>query len=78
MYFVYILQSIKNSGYYIGSTNDFERRLVEHNSNHSHYDRSAGPFKLVFKQEYPTSEAARAIELKLKSIKSKVMLENTS
>jgi hypothetical protein len=29
--YIYILQSLKNQRFYIGSTNDLERRVVEHN-----------------------------------------------
>ena len=32
MYFVYILQSLKDNKRYIGSTNEIQRRVEEHNS----------------------------------------------
>jgi len=34
MFYTYVLQSQKNSRYYIGSTNNLERRFKEHNKDH--------------------------------------------
>jgi putative endonuclease len=72
---LYILQSLKNLRYYIGSTIDIERRLVEHNSGKSKYTSATRPYKLVFKQEYPSILLARRIEYKLKKLKSKEIIE---
>ena len=36
-YFTYILQSQKDLSYYIGSSNDPERRLEKHNKPHKGY-----------------------------------------
>ena len=41
-YYVYILQSEINGRYYVGMTNDFERRLEEHNSGRV---KSTAPYK---------------------------------
>jgi len=68
---LYILQSEVNSRYYIGSTNNLDRRLSEHNNGFSGYTKFTIPFKLVFKQEYQTIEKARQIEFKLKKLKSR-------
>jgi len=75
MTFVYILQSLVNHRYYIGSTNNIERRLNEHNNGSSGYTRLTKPFKLVFKQKYETLKEARSIEFKLKKLKSKKIIE---
>lgn len=66
---VYILQSLVNSRFYIGSTNHLERRLKEHNDGASRYTRLTKPFKLVFSQRYPTLSEARKVELWLKKQK---------
>jgi putative endonuclease len=74
MCFVYILRSLKNNRYYIGSTNDIKRRLVEHNSGRSRYDKINSPYELVFNQEYSTPLLARRTELWLKKQKSKILI----
>ncbi|HUD09548.1 MAG TPA: GIY-YIG nuclease family protein [Patescibacteria group bacterium] len=75
MAYVYILQSLVNSRYYIGSTDDIKRRIEKHNSGKSTYTRLTRPFKLMFYQEYPTLTKARQIEYKLKQLKSKQIIE---
>ncbi|MBI2096105.1 MAG: GIY-YIG nuclease family protein, partial [Candidatus Taylorbacteria bacterium] len=32
MFYVYVLRSLKNGRFYIGCTNNLERRIFEHNS----------------------------------------------
>ncbi len=75
MNFVYILQSEKNGRYYIGSTENVERRLVEHNSGKTASLRYLIPMRLVFKQEFENSIMAKRMERKLKNAKSKSILE---
>ena len=73
--FVYILQSEVNNRYYVGSTIDLERRLDEHNNGKSKYTRFTRPFKLVFVQEFGNIIEARKLEYKLKSKKSRAIIE---
>ena len=73
--FVCIIQSLKNQRFYIGSTNDLERRVFEHNSGKNKYTRLNKPFKLVFSQEYTNLTEARKVESKIKKYKSKIILE---
>ena len=70
MNFVYILQSEKNGRYYIGSTNDLELRLLEHNAGKTKSLRHLKPLKLVFKKEVDSLNDARKIEKKLKKLKN--------
>lgn len=72
---VYILQSLVNERYYIGSTDNLDRRFKEHNDGKSNYTKLTRPFKLVFNQEYPTLEQARRIEYKLKKLKRRDIIE---
>lgn len=74
MHFVYILQSEKNGRYYIGSTNDLERRLLEHNSGKTKSLKYIQPLKLVFKKEFETMVEARKMEAHLKRLKSRSIL----
>ncbi|MGB9637388.1 MAG: GIY-YIG nuclease family protein [Microgenomates group bacterium] len=73
--FVYILQSLKNNSYYIGSTDNINKRIDEHNRGKSLYTKNILPVKLVFSQQYPSLKAARKAEYWLKSLKSKNILE---
>ena len=72
---VYIIKSILNGRYYIGSTNDLERRLIEHNNGKTKSIKFSRPYKLVFKQGYASLNDARTIEIKLKKLKSRVIIE---
>ena len=72
---VYILQSLVNQRYYIGSTNDLRRRFKEHNDGRSSYTKSTRPFRLVFSQKYSTLGEARRIEYKLKKFKNRSIIE---
>ena len=73
--FVYIIQSIGYNRYYIGSTVDFERRLVEHNSGKTIATKNKGPWKFVFIKKYNTLVEARRLEYKLKRFKSRKIIE---
>ena len=75
MYFLYILQSVKNNRYYIGSTNNLERRLLEHNSGKTKSLRYLRPLKIVFQKEFIKESEAKQAEKKLKRFKNKNILE---
>ncbi|EKD56396.1 MAG: hypothetical protein ACD_58C00204G0001 [uncultured bacterium] len=72
--YLYILQS--NDGkYYVGSTNDVNRRLKQHQSGHTHSTKRMKDLKLVFSQEFLTLKNARQIEKKIKSWKRKDFID---
>ena len=75
MYFVYILQNEKNGRYYVGSTGDLNRRILEHNSGKTKSLKYLIPLKIVFKKEFNEKLKARQIEKKLKKLKSRKILE---
>ncbi len=67
MYYVYLLISETHlEEYYIGSTNDLRRRLVEHNLGDSPSTARYKPWKLVYYEAYLTEELARMREKRLK------------
>ena len=66
MYFVYVLRSLKNKRFYIGSTNNLTRRLFEHNKGKSKYTRNTKPFELIYTETYATRKEAIAREIALK------------
>jgi putative endonuclease len=67
---VYILQSEKTGQYYVGSTNDLDRRFSEHNRNHTPSTRNRGPWKLVHREDFATLLEARQRETEIKRWKS--------
>ena len=74
MPFVYILKG-RNSRFYIGSTNNLERKIREHQLGKSKYTSENLPVELVFKQEYNNLSNARKIEYKLKRLKRRDIIE---
>lgn len=53
MHYVYILKSLKSNHYYIGSTDNLKRRLMEHNLGlGGEYTRKNKPFKLIYYEAY--------------------------
>ncbi len=69
MFYVYILQSIKNGRYYIGSTSDIQRRLIEHNHGKNISTRNKGPYKLIYSEEFESRQLASKREYLIKSYK---------
>ncbi|MCX6737396.1 MAG: GIY-YIG nuclease family protein [Candidatus Parcubacteria bacterium] len=67
MYFVYVLQSEKNQGLYIGYTEDVFRRLTEHNEGKSKFTSSFMPYKLIFYEAFANQKDAKSRETYLKS-----------
>ena len=78
MYYTYILESDSTGRYYIGSTNDLERRLTRHNdpnyTGSKTTKRFKGPWKLVYAESFETRSQAMAREKQIKSWKSRKTL----
>lgn len=67
MYFLYILECADGT-LYVGSTNNLEKRLHEHNELKSgaHYTKIRRPVVLKYKEELPTLSDARKREIEVK------------
>ncbi len=76
MFYVYILKSTVKDVYYIGSTEDLRKRLVEHNQGKTKSIRHRVPLELKYYEAYSTRTLARKreIELKRNSFKKKEVL----
>ena len=70
-YTVYILESLKNGRYYVGYSNDLEKRIKQHNSGYTKGSRHLAPFKLVYKEEFDNLTDAVRRELYIKKQKSR-------
>ena len=75
MFWLYILKNEEKNRYYIGSTNDINRRLTQHLRGSTRTTRILGTNKLVYKEEFTTLLEARNREKKLKSYKSKKYID---
>ena len=67
MYFVYLLKSLKDNKYYIGQTNNIDKRLSLHNLGKVQSTKSRRPFKLIGYQTLKSRNEARWIEHDLKN-----------
>ena len=72
---MYILKNESTNRYYIGSTNNLERRLRQHKSGLTRTTKILQTDKLVYKEEFVSIVEARLREKKLKSYKSKKYIE---
>ena len=66
MYYVYLLKSEKNKDFYMGFTNNLERRVKEHNNGFVVSTRSRKPFDLIYCEGYKSEKDARKREQNLK------------
>jgi len=76
MYYVYILQSPKTHRYYIGSTENLENRLEEHNSGETKSIRNGIPWKIVHTKEFQTRSEAVKKEKQIKARGAKRYLDS--
>ena len=76
MYLLYVLRSQKTGELYKGITNNFNRRIKEHNSGKSISTRGRRPWKLVYVEQFKNREDARKREKFLKSGEGRELLKN--
>ncbi len=76
MYFVYVLKSEDNWRFYVGMTDNIERRLKEHNSGKTKSTKGYKPWILFFHETYNTRLEARKREKYLKSGIGKEFIKN--
>ncbi len=72
---VYIIYSQNRGKYYIGVTNDLEKRLYEHNNGLSPYTKGGEPWKLKHVEEFDNIKNAYQRERFLKKKKSRKIIE---
>ncbi|MBT8490576.1 MAG: GIY-YIG nuclease family protein [Deltaproteobacteria bacterium] len=80
MFYVYILQSDSTGRFYIGHTNNLDRRLAEHNESSNKNSlttkRFKGPWQLVHSEQFATRSEAMIREKQIKSWKSRAAINN--
>ena len=68
-YYVYVLRSRQDEGYYIGISRNPWRRLREHNQGKTKSLRHRRPLELIYWEKTPSIQTAREREKQLKSFK---------
>jgi putative endonuclease len=71
MYYVYILESLKDGSFYFGQTQDLDSRLARHNAGLEKYTSKKTPWKILWSCAVPTRSDALRLERKLKNFKSR-------
>lgn len=74
MHYVYVLRNPRQ--FYIGSTNNLKKRLLEHNENKSFATKNRGPWKLIYYEASENEKDARTREKYLKTAWGKRYLKN--
>ena len=69
MYFTYILECADKT-LYVGSTNDLEKRVYQHNNLKSgaHYTKIRRPVLLKYSEEFETSSESKKRECQVKKL----------
>ena len=75
MFFLYILQSCKNGRYYVGSTDNVERRLGRHNAGKVKSTKAYLPWRVVRTETFADRSEAYRREFQIKSWKKRLMIE---
>src|SRR5260370_16583482 len=80
MCFLYILQSESSGRFYVGSTDDLDRRLSEHLRGHTPSTRGRGPWKLVYTEPFGTltQESQRPTSMRVLSSLVKCKIDSIS
>ena len=69
MYYLYILRSKVDKGYYVGISKDVQNRLKYHNKGRVRSTKHRKPFRVVYTEQYETQLQACKREKYLKSYK---------
>jgi len=75
MFFVYAIRSLTRNYIYVGLSNDYERRIREHNDGYERTTKPYRPFELILIEEFSTIPEARQREKYLKSGVGKAYLK---
>ena len=75
MFYTYIIQSQKDSSFYIGHSSDIQKRLEYHNQGMSVYTSKKRPWVLVYFETYESKQEANAREYFLKRQRNKPFYE---
>ena len=75
MFYVYVLESLKNKNLYFGYTEDLKKRLKEHNSGRNFSTRPHIPWSIIYYEACLEKDDATRREKYLKTTQGKKMLK---
>ena len=75
MFYVYILQSLKDGSYYVGQTNNLFDSLERHNGRRRPFTRGRIPWKRVYTEPFSTRSEAVRREREIKKQKTRQYVE---
>ena len=75
MHYLYILKSAVSGKFYVGETNNLDRRLNDHSEQRTAFGKRNAEIKIVFKKTYENRSKARKAELWIKKKKSHSFIE---
>src|SRR4030042_4199322 len=75
MFFVYIIEAVESKRYYIGQTENLDKRIKRHNQGKNLSTKAYIPWKIKWWKEYGTRSEAIKVESKLKGIKKRIGIE---
>jgi len=75
MYFTYIIKSDKYNWFYVGITNNLNKRLKQHNGKKTSSTRKYAPFNLVYSKKFSNRIETRDYEkyLKIRCNKERIL-----
>lgn len=76
MFFTYIIQSKKDGSFYVGYSENPEKRLEKHNNAKTGYTSRKQPWQLVYTEEFKTKTEALKREKFIKNQKSRDFIIN--
>lgn len=76
MWYVYVLLSKKTGGWYIGSTKNLQKRILNHNAGKNKSTKTDRPWGIIYCEIGLNKEDARAREKYLKSGMGRRYLKN--
>ena len=75
MFYAYIIFSQKLNKFYIGSTNDLQRRLQDHNRGKTSFAKQGLPWQLKYWEEFASRKEAVKREMEIKKRKDRKYIE---
>jgi putative endonuclease len=75
-YYIYVLLSQIDKGFYVGSTSDLRKRVIRHQKGEVQSTKNRRPLELIFYEAYLNKYDAIRREDYLKSSKGKTTLKN--
>ena len=77
MYFIYILYSVSANKYYVGHTDNLERRLFEHNNGMTRFTSNiASDWIIMYTETFESRTLAAKREREIKARKSRVHIKS--